>query len=287
VTMTVPPTRSTGRALQAAALCAAVVCLPLAAARAQSKAMTLAEVLDLRRQGVSTRQIIRNARTYCIAFAMNDSVKHELTSAGADTGLVGGLSDVCSTERIVVRGPPPLIDDELAHTNASQGFAWNDRRCQARFETFGVRVENRRSDAVCLMRYPSAELGSSVRIELTLAQLGANLDGLVMLGFGRSGNSANHYALSVGADRRVELCWNADGQCNPLVRRTGVEAIQLGATDENHLAVEVRGQEIAFFVNDVRIGTYTADATVTGRITLGIGPGTSLLLVKLRAVALP
>src|SRR5262249_21623433 len=130
------------------------------------------------------------------------------------------------------------------------------------------------------------ELGANVRIELTVARLGANTEGLVMLGFGRSGYSANHYALSVTADQRVALCWNAEGQCNPLISRAGVDAIHIGSTDENHLAVEVRGQEIALFVNDVRVGSYTADHTVTGRITFGVGPGTNLLFVRLRVMPL-
>ena len=252
---------------------------------AQTKALTLAEVIDLRQQGVSTRQILRNARAYCISFAVNDSVKQELASAGrADTLLVGGLRDVCSTVRAPIRpSATAIVDDELAHTSASQAFAWGDRRCKARFESAGVRVENRSNDAVCMMRYPSPELNANVRIELTVSQLGTVPFGTVLLGFGRSGNSPNQYALSVGADRRVELCWSADRVCSPLVRRTGVEAVLPAASDENRIGVEIRGQEITLLVNGNRVTTYSADANVTGRISLGIGPGTSLLFVRLRA----
>ena len=44
---------------------------------------------------------------------------------------------------------------------------------------------------------------------------------------------------------------------------------------------------IAMIVNGTRVATYTADGNVGGRISLGAGPGTSLLLVRLKAQALP
>jgi hypothetical protein len=51
----------------------------------------------------------------------------------------------------------------------------------------------------------------------------------------------------------------------------------------NHLAVELRGQEIAVMINDKRVGQYTADALIGGKLMVGVGPQTSLLLVRLRA----
>jgi hypothetical protein len=261
--------------------------VPLARLGAQSKALTLAEVIDLRRNGVSSRQILRNAREYCIAFALSDSVRRELSVAGADTTLVGGLVDVCSTHRPAKPAIPPLIDDVFARTTASQAFAWNDRRCKARFEAGGIRLENQSADALCMMRYPSAELSSSVRVELTVAQLGAVPTSVAMLGFGRSGNASNHYAVSVAANGRVELCWNADRLCSPLVQRNGVAALHLGPTDENQIAVEIRDREITVLVNGVATATYTADGPVVGRLSLGVGPRTSLVALRLHAVTLP
>ena len=151
------------RAARVLAACALATVVPLARSGAQAKALSLAEVIDLRQQGVSTRQILRNARQYCIAFALSDSVKQQLSVGGADSLLMGGLSDVCTTVRPVRVAPPAIIDDDLAHTAASQAFAWGDRRCKARFESGGVRVENRTSDAICFMRYPSPELSAGVR----------------------------------------------------------------------------------------------------------------------------
>lgn len=280
---------ATTRGHVAFALSAVVLMAVAPAARlgAQGKALTLAEVIDLRKNGVSTRQILRNAREYCIAFLMSDSVRRELSVAGADTMLVGGLVDVCSTQRAARPAAPPLIDDDFARTSATQSFAWSDRRCKARFDSVGIRLENNSADAQCLMRYPSAELAASVRLELTVAQLGASANGVALLGFGRGGNATNHYAVSIGADRRVELCWNADRICSPLVRPGSVQGVKLGPGEENQLAVEIRDREIAVFVNGVGVANYTADGPVTGRLSLGVGPRTSLVVRRLRATALP
>ena len=254
--------------------------------QAQAKALTLAEVIDLRKSGVSTRQILRNAREYCIAFAVNDSVRRELSLGGADTALVGGLGDVCSTRSAARAAVPPLINDEFARSSASQSFAWSDRRCRARFDTTGIRLENRTQDALCLMRYPSAELAASVRVELTVSQLGTTPNGVALLGFGRSGNASNHYAVSVSSAGSVELCWNADRVCSPLVREAKVPALKLGPGDENQVAVEIRGNDIQLFVNGTPVASYVADAPVTGRLSLGVGPGTSLVVLRLRATTL-
>jgi hypothetical protein len=272
------------RSFAAVAAFALALALPLATARAQAKALTLAEVIDLRQHGVSTRQILRSAREYCIAFALTDSVRRELADSGADTLLVGGLGDACSTVRTAPRPTAvPLIDDEFAHTSATQAFAWGDRRCRAYFETGGVRVANTSSDVICSMRYPSVDLSSSVHLELTVSQLGSTRSGVVYLGFGRVGNSPNHYAVSVGSDRKVALCWNADRQCSPLVSKNAVEAVQAGGDDNNVIAVEVRGQQILVSVNGTPVASYIADNEVVGRVSLGVGPGTSVLLVRLRA----
>jgi hypothetical protein len=84
----------------------------------------------------------------------------------------------------------------------------------------------------------------------------------------------------------VELCWNADRVCNSLLKVNDVASLQTEPTAVNHLGVEVRGQEIALLVNEKRVGQYTADAPIGGRLMLGVGPQTSLLFVRLRATPL-
>lgn len=256
------------------------------AARAQSKALSLAEVIDLRQQGVSSRQILRNAKEYCIAFPLSDSVRHELTVAGADTMLLGGLNTVCTTVKVVKPPPPPLIDDEFATSTTSEGFTWTNPRCQARFEAQGVRVENSGTDALCMVRYPSLDLPSQVQIDLEVAQLGAARNGSVILGFGRQERSGNYYSVTVGADHNVQLCWNMDGSCSPLVTLKRVSAVQSDPNARNHVMVEIHGHEIALLVNGTAIGQYTADSEVTGRVMIGVGPQTVLQFVRLRATPL-
>jgi hypothetical protein len=254
--------------------------------RAQSaiKALSLAEVIDLRQHGVSSRQILRNAREYCIAFSMDDSVRHQLTVAGADTLLVGGLSNVCTTARPPEKPPAtPIVDDEFAQSNTSQGFTWSNPRCKARFESEGVRIENTGADALCLVRYPSQDLPADVRVDLEVAQLGLAQRGSVLLGFGRQDRSGNYYSFGVSADQNVELCWNADRSCNSLLKLAGVGAILTDPNAVNRVSVELRGQEISLLVNDKRVGQYTADALVGGKLMVGVGPQTSVVLVRLRA----
>ena len=257
--------------------------------RAQSavKALSLGEVLDLRQHGVSSRQILRSAREYCIAFSVDDSVRRQLTIAGADTLLVGGLSNVCSTAKPPEKPPaPPIVDDEFAVSSTSQGFTWPNPRCKARFENDGVRIEDTSADALCMVRYPSEDLPSDLRLDLEISQLGLTQQGSVVLGFGRQERSGHYYSVSVSADRQVELCWNAERACNSLFKASAVESVQTDANATNHVIVELRGQEIAIIVNDKRVGQYNADAPVAGKLMVGVGPQSSVVFARLKATPL-
>lgn len=253
----------------------------------QAKALSLAEVMDLRDHGVSSRQILRNAREYCIAFSLDDSVRRQLTVAGADTLLIGGLSGVCTTVRPEAKPLPPLIDDEFAESSTSQGFTWSNPRCRARFEANGIRMENTGTEVMCMVRYPSADLPANVRVDLDLNQLASVKTGTVMLGFGRQQRSGNYYSLSVSADRHLELCWNSDRQCSSLLKIADVKAVHEEPSATDRVSVEIRGQDIALLVNDTRVAQYTGDATITGGLMVGVGPQTTLVLVRLRATPLP
>lgn len=261
---------------------------PLAAqAPATPRALSLAEVIDLRQHGVSSRQILRSARAYCISFSLDDSVRRQLSIAGSDTLLLGGLGSVCSTAKPPELPPlSPIVDDEFAQSSTSQGFTWSNPRCKARFETDGVRMENTATDALCMVRYPSLEMPSDVQLDLEVSQLATTKRGSVILGFGRQDRSGKYYSLSVGADRSVELCWNSDRQCNSLVKLTEVAAIQTDTAGINRVTIDVRHQDITFLVNGKRVGQYTADALIGGRLMVGVGPLSSVVLVRLRATPL-
>lgn len=258
-----------------------------AIASAQAKALSLAEVMDLREHGVSSRVILRDAKEYCIAFSVDDSVRRQLTMAGADTLLIGGLSGVCTTVRPVAKPLPPLIDDEFAESSTSQGFTWSNPRCRARFEANGIRMENTGTEVMCMVRYPSADLPANVRVDLDVAQLASLKGGTVMLGFGRQQRSGKYYSLSVSADRHLELCWNSDRQCSSLLKMADVKAVHDDPNANDRLSVEIRGDDIGIFVNDTRVTQYTADATITGGLMVGVGPLSSLVLIRLRVTPLP
>jgi hypothetical protein len=137
-----------------------------------------------------------------------------------------------------------------------------------------------------MVRYPSLDLPSAVQLDLEVSQLGSTPGGSVILGFGRQERSGNYYSLSVGSDHRVELCWYADRACSPLVTLTRVGAVLSDAAAVNHITVEIRNQEIALLVNGTTIGQYTADREVTGRVLIGVGPQTTVQLIRLKAVPL-
>jgi hypothetical protein len=230
--------------------------------------------------------ILRNAQEYCIAFSVDDSVRRQLTMAGADTLLVGGLSGVCTTVRLVAKPLPPLIDDEFAESSTSQGFTWSNPRCRARFESNGIRLENTGTEVMCMVRYPSADLPANVRVDLDVTQLASLKSGAVMLGFGRQQRSGKYYSLSVSADRHLELCWNSDRQCSSLLKIADVAAVHGDPNGGDRVSVEIRDQDIAILVNDTRVTQYTGDASISGGLMVGVGPMTSLVLVRLRATPL-
>ena len=261
--------------------------------RAQAQALSLAEVIELRSQGVSSRQILRNAQQYCISFTMNDTVRRQLDAAGADSTLVSGLRATCSHREVAPAPPTPptpsefVLNDDFRNGGGRGGFRLGDRRCSVRADSNALRLENTARDIVCVTGYPSDPLDDNVRIELTVNRIGASRQGLVVLGFGRDPDLVGQYSFSVTADRRVELCHSDGGSCQRLIYKTGVSAIRTGAADENRLAVEVRGRRITLFVNGQTIDTYTANRNVVGALSLGVGPGTNINVTQVVAKRLP
>jgi hypothetical protein len=270
------------RMIRFVAAAGALLCGAAQVSRAQSSALTLAEVMDLRKHGVSTRQIVRNATEYCISFALTDSTVRELETAGVDTSLVSGLRLACTNRTSRVSEPGIVVDDDFSFGATRDGLTWNDSRCIARADSTGLRLENRRSESVCMMGYPAGPLDANVRIELTVRGVGLTRGGLVVLGFGRDAIEGIQYSYSITADRRVELCRSENDACRRLVFKTRVIAVKQGS-EENMLAVEIRGREVSLFVNDFPIGTYVADSDVAGSISLGVGPGTKVLVKHVRA----
>jgi hypothetical protein len=264
------------------------------AIQVRAQALTLAEVVSLRTQGVSSRQIVRSAQQYCISFSMDDSTQKQLGAAGADSILLAGLRKACSNSGnpsgastsspsaiasavgAPSTQPDVFFDDDFTRGGGRGDVGLVDRRCNTVADGTALHLENHTRDIVCVVGYPSGSLDDNVRIELTVRRLGASRQGVVILGFGRDPEVNGQYSFSVTADRRVELCRSYGGSCQRLIYKPGVSTIRAGANDENQLAIEIRGRRISLFVNGSEIDSYNAYRSVTGSLSLGFGPGTNV-----------
>ena len=192
---------------------------------ARAQGLTLAELVDLRRNGVSPRQILRNAEEYCISFVITDSVARVLRDS-VDASIVDRLRQICTTAAPLARiAPGTLLDVDFRVASSLGEFVSTDRLCSARFEERGLRFINRRRQGGCVIGYPSDPLDGAVRMELTVSGLGAQRSAAVVLGFGRSGVEWNHYSFSIDAEQRIELCVNTRDACRRLFYRTHVAAV--------------------------------------------------------------
>jgi hypothetical protein len=263
------------------AACAVTLAAAPARLYAQTDALTVAEVLELLRAGVSTRQILRTALEYCVAFTVTDSTERELVASGADTTLLGGIRRSCVVTAPVQLPPGVLVDDDFTAMLTAGRFDAPDRLCTARAHGGGMRVENRRYERDCAVGYPFDLGGASMRIELTIAELEGGPGAMAILGFGKSSGSWDQYSFSITTHKRFELCLTTGGQCRRLLfERVG--AIRPGPGSENRIAVEIRRREIILYINEERVGTYVADGEVAGDLSVGVGARTSAVFTRLR-----
>jgi hypothetical protein len=261
-----------------------ILALTPSATHAQAQGLTLDEVVEMQHRGVSTRQMLRSAQEYCIAFMLTDSTLRVLRAAGAEQQLLDGLRQTCTTEAPLARMQPGmLLDVDFSKASALGEFTAEDGLCTARFARNGLRFENRRREGGCVIGYPSDPLEGPVRIELTMSDLGAQRPGTVVLGFGRDGDGWNHYSFSIDTYQRAELCLNLGDKCRRLVARSRVTGILIQPGAKNQLVVDVRGRNLTLAVNGQQVGTYTADSPVNGGLVIGVGAMTKVVFEQLKA----
>ena len=264
-----------------------VLALSPSRGRAQAQGLTLDEIVEMQHKGVSTRQMLRSAQEYCIAFTLSDSTLRVLRAAGAEQQLIDGLRQACTTEAPLARMQPGmLLDVDFSKASALGEFTAEDGLCIARFARNGLSFENRRREGGCVIGYPSDPLEGPVRIELTLSDLGAQRPATVVLGFGREGDGWNHYTFSIDTYQRVELCLNIGDKCRRLVSRSRVTGILIQPSAKNQMAVEVRGKSVSLAVNGQQVGAYMADAPINGGLVIGVGAMTKVVFEKLKARSL-
>ena len=277
------------------AVCVAGVGGTPARVTAQGDALTLTEILDLRRRGVPTRRILRNAQDYCVAFAVDDSVERELVAVGADTTLIRGIRQSCVATLPMVTLPSGiLLDDNFATMSGLPSFTAPDRLCTTRPDGKGLRMENRRIAIGCAIGYPFDLTATSVRIELTLGELQGKRGAMAALGFGKSPDSWDQYSFAVTNDDRFEACRSVSGRCQALIppRRGGstggpaapasADSARAARPSEMRIVVEIRGRALSFYVGDELVGTYTTTNPITGSLSLGVGSRSSAVFKRLR-----
>lgn len=251
------------------------------------EALTLSEVLDLRRRGVASRQILRTAQEYCIDFTVNDSVERALVAVGADTLLVGGMRRTCVVTSALRLPPGVLVDDNFSTISGLTPFTAADRMCVARPNGRGLRVENRRGSFGCGIEYP-VELGeTNVRVELTVAEIEGKRDAMAALGFGKDSQSWDQYSFAITNEGRFELCISIGGRCQRLLFQRRIDP---GLTTDSlgtRIAVEIRGREVGLYIGDARVGEYMAPYDIAGRISLSVGARSAAVFSRLRVARLP
>jgi hypothetical protein len=294
--------RTTRRSATGAARCVvlAAACIAglggaPAAVGAQGDALTLDEIIDLRRRGVPTRRILRSVQDYCVAFTVNDSVERELVAVGADTILVRGIRQSCVVTLPMVKLPAGiLLDDNFVTMSGLPSFTAPDRLCATRPNGNGLRMENRRLAVGCAIGYPFDLTGTNVRIELTLGDLQGRRGAMAALGFGKSADSWDQYSFAVTTDERFEACHSVGGRCQALIgqKRVAVASgtVAAQASDSTHIArpteiriaVEIRGRVLSFYIGDELVGTHTATDPITGSLSLGVGSRSSAVFKRVR-----
>ena len=293
-----PTRRFASRAARCVALgavCVAGLGGTPSATSAQGDALTLDEIIDLRRRGVPTRRILRSAQDYCIAFTVNDSIERELVAIGADTVLVKGIRQSCVVTLPMVRLPAGiLLDDNFVTMSGLPSFTAPDRLCTTRPDAKGLRMENRRLAVGCAIGYPFDLSATSVRVELTLSDLQGRRGAMAAIGFGKSADSWDQYSFAVTADDHFEACRSVAGRCQALIgqKRVGVpsgtaaaaasDSMRVGKPSEIKIAVEIRGRVVSFYIGDELVGTYTATEAIAGSLSLGVGSRSSAVFKRLR-----
>lgn len=265
------------------AFCGLAVLLAAAGpARAQTEALSVDDVLGLRQRGVSTHRILYYAHTYCVSFVLTDSIEKLLRDAGADGVLLDGLRTTCTTEAPLTRHTAgTLLDVDFASAQGLPGSSSTDGLCSATFERDGLRFDNRRRDAACLIDYPSDSIPGNASLELTVRGLATSYHEVAVLGFGHPTGQAVHYLLSIGRDQRVRLSWNGASSSRTLLDRyaSGIGAAPSG---QDVVRVEVRGRVLTVVVNGATVGFAEAPDEVGGGLMLGVGPRTNVAFEHLR-----
>jgi len=249
-------------------------------------ALTLAEVVQLRRSGVPTPQILQSAREYCVAFVVADSAERELRAAGADSTLLMGLRSACRPDRGGSAAPVAvLLEDDFKTTRRLPVSALRSQGCRSRYDVDGYYLASEDTQLGCTVSYPSVELSGDFRIDLNVVVLNGP-DATVALGFWRDRYTSDRWSFNVQANGRFELCRFEGTHCTRVLPASSASsastAWRRSARADNTLAVEVRGRALRLYINDTVVAESVLQSDPTGLLVLGVGPRSSAVFRSLR-----
>lgn len=248
-------------------------------------ALTLAEVVQLRRSGVPTPQILQSAREYCVAFVVADSAERELRAAGADSTLLAGLRTACRPTSANGNASAPvtvIAEDDFRSTRRLPVSTTRMQSCRSRYDTDGFHLDSEDTQLGCTVGYPAVELTGDFRLELNLVLMNGP-DATVALGFWRDRYTSDRWSFNVQANGRFELCRFVGARCTRVMQPSSAATVwNRAARAENTLGVELRGRALRLFINDVEVAETVLESEQTGLLVLGVGPRSSAIFRSLR-----
>jgi hypothetical protein len=255
-----------------------------------AQALTLNEVIELRRGGVPTTQILQSAREYCVAFVVADSAERELRSAGADSTLIEGLRTVCRASTVALASAPEppsfFIEDDFKENKRLPTSVLSSQPCRSRYDDNGFTLTSADAQLGCTVGYPSGALEGDLRIEVDVAVSNGS-NATVAIGFARARTSWDRLSFNVQANGRYELCRFTGPRCTRLIpTNSGTQAWRRAARAQNRLAIEIEGSVVRLFINDTKVAETDADGETTGHLVLGVGPSASVSFRQLRVTRL-
>lgn len=254
------------------------------------EALTLAEIVQLKKSRVSTSRILESAREYCIAFFVDDDAERELRAVGADDQLLNGLRQSCGPRPPVLKrddgstSTPTLITDDFRQAKRLP-VAAATQACRSRYEDDGFTMTSAIGTLGCTVAYPSASIEGDVRIELHVS-VASPRDGTVSLGFGRDPASSDRVSLNLQGNGRYEVCRFTGQRCVRLRPPAQAASANRAPRGENRLAVEIRGRTLRVLVNDTQVVEIDDAPDMSGYLVLGVGPSTTATFRLLRVTRL-
>ena len=256
------------------------------AATPTPEALTLAEIIQLKKSRVSTSRILESAREYCIAFVVDDAAERELRAAGADDQLLDGLRQSCGPRPLVVKredgmtAGATLFSDDFRKTTRLP-VAASSQPCRSRYGDDGFTMASAVGTLGCTLAYPSAPIEGDVRIEMHVAVVSPR-DGTVSLGFGRAAGSSDRVSVNLQGNGRYEVCRFVGQRCVRLRPPAQATSANRAPRGENRLAVEIRGQTLRILLNDEQVVEIADVPDLSGFLVLGVGPNTTATFRLLR-----